>query len=39
MARLVVMLELLDPVEAHLVPNIEKGDVLLNLRGEGSLQR
>jgi hypothetical protein len=38
MTRLVVRLELLDPVEAHLVPNIEKRDVLLNLQGKGSLQ-
>jgi len=38
MTRLDVMLELHDPVEVHLVPHIEKGEVLLDLRRKGSLQ-
>jgi hypothetical protein len=32
------MLELRDPVEVHLVPDIEKWDVLLDLWGKGTLQ-
>ena len=39
MKQLDVMLELHDPVEVRLVPDVEKGGVLLDLRGKGSLQR
>ncbi len=37
--RLEVMGQLKEPIEVHLVPEIEKGEVLLDLRGRGSLQR
>jgi len=33
------MLELYDPVEVHLVPDVEKGEVLLDPQGKGSLQQ
>jgi hypothetical protein len=39
MTRLDVMAQLNEPIEVHLVPDIEKGEVLLDSRGRGSLQR
>ena len=39
MTRLDVMAQLNEPVEVHLVPDIEKGEVLIDSRGSGSLQR
>jgi hypothetical protein len=39
MTRLEVMAQLNEPVEVHLVPDIEKGEVLIDARGCGSLQR
>jgi len=38
MTRLDVMLELHESVVVNVVPDIEKGDVLLGLQGKGSLQ-
>ncbi len=38
MTRLDVLGQLNEPVEVHLVPEIEKGEVLLDLRGRGSFQ-
>jgi len=38
MTRLDVMLELHESVEVHLVPDVEKGEVLLYPRAKGSLQ-
>ena len=38
MTRLDVMLELHESVEVHLVPDIEKGEVLLDLWEKGNLQ-
>ena len=37
--RLEVLGQLKEPVEVHLVPDVEKGEVLVDLRGEGSFQR
>ncbi len=34
-----VMAQLNEPIEVHLVPDIEKGEVLFDTRGSGSLQR
>jgi hypothetical protein len=39
MTRLEVIGQLKEPIEVHLVPDVEKGEVLLDLRGRGSLQR
>ena len=39
MTRLEVMGQLKEPIEVHLVPDVEKGEVLLDSRGRGSLQR
>lgn len=33
-----VMGQLKEPVEVHLIPDLEKGEVLLDSRGSGSLQ-
>jgi hypothetical protein len=33
-----VIRQLKDPIEVHLVPDIEKGEVLIDPRGRGSLQ-
>jgi len=38
MTRLEVMGRLNEPIEVHLVPDVEKGEVLLDLRGRGSFQ-
>jgi hypothetical protein len=37
--RLDVMAQLNEPIEVHLVPDIEKGEVLIDSRGRGSLQK
>jgi hypothetical protein len=37
--RLDVMAQLNEPVKVHLVPDIEKGEVLIDSRGRGSLQK
>lgn len=37
--RLEVLGQLNEPIEVHLVPDVEKGEVLLDLRGRGSLQQ
>jgi len=39
MTRLDVMAQLNEPIEVHLVPDVEKGEVLIDSRGRGSLQR
>ena len=39
MTRLEVMEELHEPVEVHLIPDVEKGEVLVDSRGQGSFQR
>ena len=39
MTRLDVMEQLNEPVEVHLIPDIEKGEVLVDSRGRGSLPR
>jgi hypothetical protein len=39
MTRVDVMTHLDEPVEVHLIPDLEKGEVLLDLRGMGSFQR
>jgi hypothetical protein len=39
MTKLDVLSALHEPVEVHLVPDFEKGEVLLDLRGRGSLQK
>ena len=36
--RLDVLAQLNGPVEVHLVPDVEKGEVLIDPRGMGSLQ-
>lgn len=36
--RIEVIGQLKEPVEVHLVPDVEKGEVLLNSQGNGSLQ-
>jgi hypothetical protein len=36
--RLDVLAELREPVEVHVVPDVEKGEVLVDSRGRGSLQ-
>ena len=38
MTRSEVMEQLHEPVDVHLVPDIEKGEVLVDTRGRGSLQ-
>ncbi len=38
MTRLDVMAQLREPVEVHLVPDVERGEVLIDPRGAGSLQ-
>lgn len=37
--RLDIIGQLKEPVEIHTVPDLEKGEVLLDSRGKGSLQR
>ncbi len=37
--RIDVMAQLKEPVEVHLIPDIEKGEVLIDPRGDGSMQR
>jgi hypothetical protein len=37
--RMDVMAQLNEPIEVHLVPDVEKGEVLIDTRGRGSLQR
>lgn len=37
--RVDVMAQLHEPVEVHLVPDIEKGEVLVDSRGRGSLPK
>jgi hypothetical protein len=39
MTRLDVLARLSEPVEVHLVPDVERGEVLVDPRGTGSLQR
>ena len=39
LTRTDVMSLLNEPVEVHLVPDIEKGEVLIDPRGRGSLQK
>ena len=36
--RLEVMAQLHEPIEVHLFPDIEKGEVLLDSKGHGSFQ-
>jgi hypothetical protein len=36
--RLDIIGQLKEPVEIHVVPDLEKGEVLLDSRGKGSLQ-
>jgi hypothetical protein len=38
MTRVDVMAELKEPVEVHLIPDVERGEVLIDPRGTGSLQ-
>jgi hypothetical protein len=38
MTRLDVLAQLTEPVEVHLVPDVERGEVLIDSRGTGSLQ-
>ena len=37
--RLEVLGQFKDPIEVHLVPDVEKGEVLIDLRGRGSFQK
>jgi len=37
--RLDVIAQLNEPIEVHLVPDIEKGEVLIDTRGNGTLQK
>ena len=39
MTRLEVMEQLHEPIEVHLIPDVEKGEVLSDSRGQGSFQR
>jgi hypothetical protein len=39
MTRLEVMQQLHEPIEVHLIPDVEKGEVLVDSRGQGSFQR
>ena len=39
MTRVDVMAHLDEPIEVHLIPDLEKGEVLLDLHGKGSFQR
>jgi hypothetical protein len=39
MTREDVMAQIKEPTEVHLIPDIEKGEVLIDTRGKGSLQR
>jgi hypothetical protein len=39
MTRIDVMGFLKEPVEVHMVPDIEKGEVLIDPRGKGSMQK
>ena len=39
MTRVDVMAKLKEPIEVHLIPDIEKGEVLTNSRGNGSFQK
>ncbi|MGA2387258.1 MAG: hypothetical protein ABSG33_12095 [Candidatus Bathyarchaeia archaeon] len=38
LTRLDVLGQLKEPVEVHLVPDVERGEVLINPQGTGSLQ-
>jgi hypothetical protein len=38
-SRLDVLHMLKEPLEVHLVPDVEKGEVLIDSRGQGSFQR
>jgi len=38
MTRIDVMAQLGEPVEVHLIPDVERGEVLSDPRGTGSLQ-
>ena len=37
--RIEVLAQLKEPVEVYLIPDVEKGEVLLDQQGKGSLQR
>jgi hypothetical protein len=37
--RLDIISQLKEPIEIHVIPDLEKGEVLLDSRGKGSLQR
>jgi hypothetical protein len=37
--RVDVLAQLNEPVEVHLVPDVEQGEVLIDSRGTGSLQK
>jgi len=39
MTRIDVMAQLKEPIEVHLIPDVEIGEVLVDPRGTGSLQR
>jgi len=39
MTRIDIMGLLNEPVEVHLIPDIEKGEVLIDPRGNGSMQK
>jgi hypothetical protein len=39
MTRIDVMAHLDEPVEVHLIPDLEKGEVLIDNSGRGTLQR
>ena len=39
MTRVDVMAHLDEPVEVHLIPDVEKGEVLIDSRGRGRFQR
>ena len=39
MTRIEVIGQLQEPIEVHLVPDIEKGEVLIDSRASGSLQK
>jgi len=37
--RLDILAQLNEPVEVHLVPDVERGEVLIDTRGSGTLQK
>jgi hypothetical protein len=39
LTRVDVMARLKEPVEVHLIPDLENGEVLIDLRGKGTLQK